>query len=55
MKKKKHADAKEDKSLIRKMMAKPQAKVASHLVKDIKEQTHGIKEDVGLMKSLKKK
>lgn len=55
MKMKKHSDAAQDKSLIKKMMAAPKQKVTSHLKKDIKEQAHGIKEDVGLIRSLKRK
>ena len=52
----KHADAAEDKKLIKKMIGKksPSKKVASHLKKDIKESKKSISEDKKLMKSVKK-
>jgi hypothetical protein len=51
-----HPDAAEDKKMFSGMLKKAMGgkKVAQHLKADIKEQKHGIKKDVGLMKSLKK-
>ena len=51
-----HSDAAQDKKLFSSMMKKaPLKKVKTHLKEDIKEQAHGIKKDVKLAKSLKKK
>ncbi len=52
-----HSDAAQDKKLFGSMMKKaaPMKKIKSHLKEDIKEQAHGIKKDVKLAKSLKKK
>ena len=48
-------DAMEDKKMFHKMLKKaiPGKKVTKHLKKDIKEGKHAIKEDLGLMKSMK--
>ena len=51
-----HDDAAADKKMFHSMLKKalPGKKVIGHLKEDIKEQKHGIKKDVGLMKSMKK-
>ena len=51
-----HDDAAQDKKLFKTMMKKamPKGKVAAHLKEDVKEQAHGIKKDVKLLKTLKK-
>lgn len=51
-----HNDAKEDKKMFHSMLKKamPGKKIAKHLKGDIKEQKHGIKKDMHLMKSIKK-
>ena len=56
VKKMSHPDAAADKKMISGMLKKamPGKKVVKHLKDDIKDQTYGIKKDVGLMKSLKK-
>lgn len=54
-KKQAHPDAAEDKKMFSSMLKKAMPKkVTKHLKEDIKEQAHGIKKDVGLMKSMKK-
>lgn len=52
-----HDDAAQDKKLFAGMIKKamPVKKVKAHLKEDIKEQASGIKKDVKLAKSLKKK
>ncbi len=52
-----HDDAAQDKKLFSSMMKKamPAKKVVKHLKEDVKEQASGIKKDVKLVKSLKKK
>jgi len=51
-----HEDEAADKKLFSSMMKKamPHKKVASHLKHDIKEEKKAIKEDKGLMKSMKR-
>lgn len=51
-----HDDAAEDKKLFSKMLKKaiPAKKVTSHLQKDIKEEKKMIREDKGLIRSMRK-
>jgi hypothetical protein len=48
----KHSDAAEDRKMMKSYV--PKKKIAKHLASDIKEQAHGIKKDVKMMKSMKK-
>jgi hypothetical protein len=48
----KHSDAAEDRKMMRGVISKK--KIAKHLAGDIKEQAHGIKKDVKMMKSMKR-
>ncbi len=48
----KHSDAAADKKMMKGVVSKK--KIAKHLASDIKEQAHGIKKDVKMMKSMGK-